>query len=137
MKKALYILIPLGLVFFNAAAQRPPAISSPDINPDHSITFRYYSRTAQKVMLRGEFLTSPLPMSKDTSGIWSITVPPVKPDIYPYSFKVDSVELADPNNTNIFANERFKRSIIDIPGDTPLIHSLQNVPHGKISFTWS
>ncbi|HJS54374.1 MAG TPA: alpha/beta hydrolase-fold protein, partial [Chitinophagaceae bacterium] len=60
----------------------------------------------------------------------------VKPDIYPYSFKVDSVELADPNNTNIFANERFKRSIIDIPGDTPLIHSLQNVPHGKISYRW-
>ena len=58
-------------------------------------------------------------MSKDTSGIWSITVPPVKPDIYPYSFKVDSVELADPNNTNIFANERFKRSIIDIPGEHP------------------
>ena len=50
-------------------------------------------------MLRGEFLTSPLAMSKDTSGIWSVTVPPVKPDIYPYSFRVDSVELADPNNT--------------------------------------
>ena len=115
-------------------AQRPPAISSPDVHPDHSITFRYYSRTAQKVMLRGEFLTSPLPMTKDTSGIWSITVPPVKPDIYPYSFMVDSVELADPNNTYIFANERFKRSIVDIPGDPPLIHSLQNVPHGKISY---
>jgi len=134
MKKALYILTVLGFVFFSAAAQRPPALSSPDIHPDHSITFRYYSRTAQKVMLRGEFLTSPLEMSKDTSGVWSITVPPVKPDIYPYSFKVDSVELADPNNTNIFANERFKRSIIDIPGDSPLIHSLQNVPHGKVSY---
>ena len=59
MKKTLYILTALGFIFFNAAAQRPPAISSPDINPDHSITFRYYSRTAQKVMLRGEFLTSP------------------------------------------------------------------------------
>jgi len=81
MKKALYTLTALGFVFFNAAAQRPPAISSPDINPDHSITFRYYSRTAQKVTLRGEFLTSSLAMSKDTSGIWSITVPPVKPDI--------------------------------------------------------
>ena len=27
-----------------------------------------------------------------------------------------------------------RRSIIDIPADTPLIHSLQNVPHGKISY---
>lgn len=134
MKKNLFLLSALTFAFFYATAQRPPAISSPDINPDHSITFRYYSRTAQKVMLKGEFLTSPKAMSKDTSGIWSITVPPVKPDIYPYSFEVDSIELADPNNTLIFANERFKRSIVDIPGNPPLIHSLQNVPHGKIQY---
>ena len=61
---------------------------------------------------------------------------PVKPDIYPYSFRVDSVLIADPNNTYIFANERFKRSIVDMPGDQPLIHSLQNVPHGKISYCY-
>jgi len=117
-------------------AQRPPAISSPDVNPDHSITFRYYSKTAQRVTLKGEFLQSPLSFIGDTSGIWTVTVPPVKPDIYPYSFLVDSVEIADPNNTYIFANERFKRSIVDIPGDAPLVHSLQNVFHGKISYRY-
>lgn len=118
------------------AQQRPPAISSPDVHPDHSITFRYFSRNAKKVMVSGEFLKAPVAMSKDTSGIWSVTVPPVKPDIYPYSFMVDSVQLADPSNTYIFANERFKRSIVDIPGDQPLVHSLQNVPHGKISYRY-
>ena len=136
MKKILYILTSLSFAFLSSTAQRPPAISSPDVKPDHSITFRYYSRTAKKVTLRGEFLTAPVGMINDTSGIWSVTVPPVKPDIYPYSFMVDSVELADPNNTLIFTNERFKRSIVDIPGDQPLIHSLQNVPHGKISYRW-
>jgi len=75
-------------------------------------------------------------LTKDTSGIWSVTVGPIKPDIYPYSFLVDSVLVADPNNTYIFANERFKRSIVDIPGDAPLVHSLQNVPHGKISYRY-
>lgn len=122
------------LVFLTVSAQRPPSISSPDVNADHSITFRYYSRTAQRVYVSGEFLTKPIPLSKDTSGIWSVTVAPVKPDIYPYSFWIDSVQIADPNNTYVFANERFKRSIVDIPGDQPLIHSLQNVPHGKISY---
>ena len=117
-------------------AQRPPAISSPDVNPDHSITFRYYSKTAQSVTLKGEFLKSPLSFKGDTSGIWTVTVPSVKPDIYPYSFLVDSVEIADPNNTYIFANERFKRSIVDIPDDAPLVNSLQNVPHGKISYRY-
>ena len=113
-------------------AQRPPAISSPDVHADHSITFRYFSRNAKSVTLSGEFLSSPLKMVKDTSGLWTVTVPAVVPDIYPYSFWVDSVQIADPSNTYIFANERFKRSIVEIPGDKPLIHSLQNVPHGKI-----
>jgi len=127
-------LLPLLLFAGIATGQRPPSISSPDVHPDNTITFRYYSRTAQKVSVSGEMLTGPQQMTKDTSGIWSVTVGPVKPDIYPYSFWVDSVLTADPNNSNIFANERFKRSIVEIPGNTPLVHSLQNVPHGKISY---
>jgi enterochelin esterase family protein len=84
----------------------------------------------------GEFLSAPVKMTRDTSGVWSVTVPPVKPDIYPYSYWVDSVQIADPNNAYVFANERFKRSIVDVPGDKPLIHALQNVPHGKISYCY-
>jgi enterochelin esterase family protein len=134
--KYLFCFISLQFLFSFASAQRPPAISSPDVHADHSITFRYFSRTAQKVSVSGEFLKRAVPLRKDTSGIWSVTVPPVMPDIYPYSFWVDSVLIADPNNTYIFANERFKRSIVDIPGDRPLIHSLQNVPHGKLSYRY-
>ena len=131
-----HIINILPLLFFAdiAAGQRPPSISSPDVHPDNTITFRYYSRTAQKVSVSGEMLSAPQQMTKDTSGIWSVTVGPVKPDIYPYSLWVDSVLTADPNNTYIFANERFKRSIVDVPGNTPLVHSLQDVPHGKISY---
>ncbi|HUH19688.1 esterase [Albibacterium sp.] len=117
-------------------AQRPPSISSPEVHKNNTVTFKYYSNTAQKVLLHGEFLKTPLEMTKDASGVWSITTDPVKPDIYPYFFEVDGIQLADPNNTYIFANERFKRSIVDIPGDTPLVHSLQNVPHGKISYRY-
>lgn len=137
MKKNIYILLAnLMFAVTVSAQQRPPAISSPDVHPDHSITFRYFSRTAQRVSVSGEFLKAPVPMKKDTSGIWSVTVPSVTPDIYPYSFWVDSVQLADPSNTYVFANERFKRSMVDVPGDKPLIHSLQNVPHGKISYRY-
>lgn len=32
----------------------------------------------------------------------------VKPDIYPYNFIVDGVAVADPNNVDLFPNERFK-----------------------------
>jgi len=136
MKRILLISSAFIFASISAICQRPPSISSPDVHPDNTVTFRYYSRTAQKVSVSGELLSAPQQMTKDTSGIWSITVGPVKPDIYPYSFWVDSVQLADPNNTYIFANERFKRSIVDIPGSTRLVHSLQNVPHGKISYRY-
>jgi enterochelin esterase-like enzyme len=136
MKRSLSIFSVLLFSSSICFAQRPPSISSPEVHADNTVTFKYYSPTAQKVSVSGELLSAPQPMVKDTSGVWSITVRPVKADIYPYNFWVDSVQLADPNNTLIFANERFKRSIVDIPGNTPLIHSLQNVPHGKISYRY-
>lgn len=136
MKRSLYVITLSLFAATGGFAQRPPSISSPEVHADNSVTFKYYSRTAQKVSLSGEFLSARQELTKDTSGVWSITVGPIKPDIYPYSFIVDSVQLADPNNTYIFANERFKRSIVDIPGNTPLVHSLQNVPHGKISYRY-
>ncbi|MPR35994.1 esterase [Salmonirosea aquatica] len=136
MNRSLFLLLALLTAFTSAMAQRPPALSSPDVHPDHTITFRYFSKNAQNVTLNGEFLKAPMAMTKDTAGIWSVTVPPVKPDIYPYSFTVDNVQMSDPNNTYIFANERFKRSIVEVPGDQPLVHSLQNVPHGKVSYRY-
>ena len=137
MKHSIYILFVLFLLGTSPLlGQRAPSISSPEVHPDNTVTFRYYSRTAQKVSVSGELLTAPQQLTKDTSGVWSVTVGPIKPDIYPYSFWVDSVLVADPNNTYVFANERFKRSIVDIPGDAPLVHSLQNVPHGKISYRY-
>lgn len=136
MRHIYCIIFLLTFFAYKTSAQRPPAISSPDVQADHSITFRYFSKTAKRVSVSGEFLKAAVPMKRDTSGIWSVTIPPVKPDVYPYSFWIDSVQIADPNNTYIFANERFKRSIVDVPGDKPLIHSLQNVPHGKITYCY-
>ncbi|MDX9782882.1 MAG: alpha/beta hydrolase-fold protein [Bacteroidales bacterium] len=114
-------------------AQRPSVIS-PEVHSDNSVTFRFYARNAQSVSLDTEILPAPVKMTKDDSGVWSITIPPVKPDIYPYSFQVDGIEVNDPNNTYVFSNEGFKHSLVDIKGDKPLVHSLQNVPHGKISY---
>lgn len=132
-----FLLLILILTAAQLSAQRPPAISSPDVHADNSVTFRYYAPAAGVVMLHGEFLTEPVALKKDeSSGIWTVTVPAITPDIYPYSFHVDNVQTADPNNPYIFANERFKRSIVEVKGNEPLVHSLQNVPHGKIDYRY-
>ena len=127
------------LLFFTTIAmygQRPPMVVSPEVHADNSITFRVFARNAQKVYLDAEFLKERALMTKDETGVWSIKTDPVKPDIYPYSFWIDSIQVADPNNTLIFANENFKRSLVDVVGNEPLIHSLQDVPHGKISYRY-
>jgi enterochelin esterase-like enzyme len=133
MKKILLTLIILASTGTFLIAQRPSVIS-PEVHSDNSVTFRFLARNAKSVSLDTEILPAPVEMTKDASGVWSITIPPVKPDIYPYSVQVDGIEVNDPNNTYLFANEGFKHSLVDIKGDTPLVHSLQNVPHGKVSY---
>ena len=133
MKKILLTLI----IFVSSGAfliAQRPSVLSPEVHPDNSVTFRFSARNATRVSLDTEILPAPAKMTKDASGVWTITIPPAKPDIYPYSFWVDSIEVNDPNNTDLFSKEGFKHSLVEIKGDTPLVHSLQNVPHGKVSY---
>ncbi len=113
-----------------------PAPVSPQVNPDRSVTFRFEAPSAKSVLLSAQFTGTPLPMEKDESGIWSLTTGPVKPDLYPYNFIVDGVRVMDPANPDFFPNERFKASLVDIPGDTPLLHSPRNVPHGTVTYEY-
>ena len=134
--KKLQLFFAILFIAISTQAQRSAVIISPEVHPDHSVTFRFLAKNAKQVLLEAQFLKDKLPMQMDATGVWSVTVSPVKPDIYPYSFWVDNTQVTDPNNTAIFANERFKNSLVDIPGDKPLIHSLQNVPHGKLSYRY-
>ncbi len=113
-----------------------PMVVSPKINTDKTVTFSYLAPKAKEVMLSGQFGKKPVPMKKDSIGIWSVTVGPIEPDIYPYNFIVDGLSVMDPANVDYFPNERFKGSLLDVPGDTPLIHSMQDVPHGKITYEY-
>lgn len=134
--KKIQLFIALVLLATSVLAQRNPVIVSPKLGPGNSVTFRFSAKNAKEVLLEAQFLKDKLPMQKDEVGVWSVTVNSIKPDIYPYCFWVDNTQVNDPNNTAIFANERFKHSLVEIPGDKPLVHSLQNVPHGKISYRY-
>jgi enterochelin esterase-like enzyme len=127
----------LGLALaFNALAQapRPPQLESPVVHPDRSVTFRFRAPNAKKVELSAQFLKGNQPLQANTNGIWSIKVGPVEPNLYPYAFVVDGVSVADPANPDLFPNERFKHSLVDIPGDKPSLYSLQDVPHGELTY---
>lgn len=139
LKFVFRLLICVALLYSGSAKTQPPRgpfVVSPQVLPDKKVTFRYLAPAAGEVKLSGQFLSIPVPMTKDSIGIWSVTVGPVRPDIYPYSFIVDGVNVMDPANTEFFPNERFKGSLVDVPGFTPLVHSIRDVPHGTVSYEY-
>ena len=116
-----------------------PQVASPVVNPDNTVTFNYVSNTAKSVQVDAQF-AGRQDMVKGDNGVWSITLGPAAPDMYPYCFIVDGIQLMDPLNPDWFPNEGFKNSIVDVRGQgEPLIHALKDVPHGSVDYVnyWS
>ena len=114
----------------------PPPVHSPVVAADRTVTFRFRAPEAQKVELSGQFLPGNETMEKDSMGVWSITVGPVEPNLYPYHFVADGISVADPANPDLFPNENFKPSLVDVPGDTPALHAVRDVPHGELTYAF-
>ena len=107
-------------------------IVSPDVHPDRRITFRISAPRASEVSLSFGSL-EPQPLSKDSEGLWSITIGPVEPEIYTYRFSVDGLRVLDRNNPNVKAGPRgLDASTVEVPGTPPRFDELQDVPHGAI-----
>ena len=65
----------LALTASLAAQTVPPKpLLSHEVNADSSITFRYAASGATKVELNLDFYKKPLAMTRDDSGVWSVTV---------------------------------------------------------------
>ncbi|MBN8460364.1 MAG: esterase [Verrucomicrobia bacterium] len=133
MKSSLFLAL-AGLLSANAQMPRPQPFESPVVHADRTVTLRFAAPNAKRVELSSQFTVGNQEMRKDEAGVWSITVGPVKPDLYPYNFVVDGIGVSDPANPDLFPNERFKASLVDIPGDPPLIHAVRDVPHGEVSY---
>ena len=103
------------------------------IHPDGRITFNHEAPNARKVELSGQFMDRNMPMTRNSRGIWSATVKPEKADIYPYNFVVDGISVNAVNNMDIFPNENFKASLLEIP-DPDALYTINDVPHGKVQY---
>src|SRR5689334_22204407 len=56
---------------------RGAAMASPQVNPDRTITLRFRAPNAKLVEVIGEIEGKPsYPMTKDDSGVWSVTIGP-------------------------------------------------------------
>jgi enterochelin esterase family protein len=113
-------------------AQDPPAIVSPEVQSDGRVTFRFAGPNALKVEVEIEGHGTPTPMQKDDHGIWSVTVDPLQPDIYGYSFLADGVALIDPSNPLLKPNLLATQSAVHVPGPSTLPWEVNQVKHGVI-----
>ena len=117
----------------SAAAQAPTDYKSHEANPDHTLTFRYADPAATAVELNYDFAAKPVPMAKAADGLWTVTTPPLPPEIYSYNFDVDGRKQFDPNNlTGITPNLVYRGDEAEVPADTPQPWDLQPVPHGTL-----
>jgi 1,4-alpha-glucan branching enzyme len=86
------------------AFRMPNTIVSPEILPDNKVTFRIMAPKASEISLNGDWMSgfgTVQPLIKSDTGLWMITVGPLKPEIYGYSFIIDGVSTIDPNNIQI------------------------------------
>ena len=122
------------------AFRMPVQIKSAEILPDNKVTFRLFSKDAQKVTISGEWMqgfgASEI-LARNDTGLFSITVGPLKPELYAYSFTVDGVRTIDPNNVQVRRDGSRYESFFIVPGaESDLYIQKNGVPHGTITKIW-
>ncbi len=118
---------------------RAPAIVSPEIHPDNTVTFRLLAPDAKEVTLRGDWMegfgTGQALTSSDT-GLWSITVGPLEPELWGYYFNVNGVRTLDPSNSLHKRDGTRVECILLIPGEASALYEVKDVPHGNLAKVW-
>jgi enterochelin esterase-like enzyme len=109
----------------------PWRVVSPQVRSDGKVTFRLRDPNARKVLLLLEG-AKPVAMEKGKHGVWSVTVGPLDPDYYGYSFLADGVGLMDPSNSLIKPNLLNPQNMVHVPGPSSLAWEMNDVPHGVV-----
>jgi enterochelin esterase-like enzyme len=73
-------------------------------------------------------------LTKGADGIWTLTLPPVEPDVYEYHFVIDGTGVLDQRNPVVKYNSRpnLVESLLDVPGNGPMFYDVKQVPHGTV-----
>ena len=114
-------------------------VISPEVFDDHTVTFRVKAPDAHDVRLTGSMFVGQearkqVPFTKGDDGIWTLTIGPLKPEIYLYYIIIDGVQNVDPNNTFTGHAAMPAFSMLFVHGDEPAWYDPKpDVPHGSIT----
>ena len=121
-------------------------LKSVEVQPDRHVRFRLWAPNASEVKLQAEGPESTpgitpeeayknmggVPMEKGDQGIWEVTIGPIEPGIYRYTFIVNGVTTVDPRNPLTSQSLTLSRSLYEVPGADFMAYKA-GVPHGAIS----
>jgi len=123
--------------------QAPAGPPSPVVQADGKVTFNLLAPNATSVSVEGDY---PITVNthasrkvaqlvKDDKGVWSVTVGPLKPDFYVYTFTVDGLRTLDPRNLHVTHDGRVSNWFI-VPGALSSNYLVNDVPHGRLTQVW-
>jgi hypothetical protein len=136
-------LLALALVAAPRASAQPPrrrptpndTLKSTEVTSDKKVTFRIYAPKAEAVSVGGDFGRGGA-LTKDDQGVWSLTVGPLTPDFYSYTFTVDGVRTIDPKNPTVKPGVATLESLFLVPGEEAEFEATGDVPHGEVRAVW-
>lgn len=153
MKRILYGLI-ATFAWLNVSAQQAlwgaPQVTSPEVNSDNTVTFRIFAPAARQVQVTGDFLPTKkistpygefdgpgyADLKKNDNGVWEFKSGTLAPELYSYSFVVDSLRINDPANVYRLRDIATISDIFIVPGERADLYRVNDVPHGTVSKIW-
>ena len=138
------------LSVFQAGAQQAiwstRAVTSPEVHPDGRVTFRLFAPKAVEVWVEGDFLSDSLngdsqgnyraELREGEDGVWEHTTPPLRSELYSYTFRVDGLKVLDMSNVFIKRDVSSLTNYFIVEGNPGDLYSVQDVPHGTVSKVW-
>ena len=143
MKRMLLVAL-AALLGFSASAQQAlgpgTGLVSPEINPDHSVTFRYNNPKAITVAVSCDALPGgSAAMVQGKDGVWTYTTAPLEGELYSYSFLVNGSKTLDPSNIYMKRDVATWLNYFTLSaekGDKGYWYEVHDTPKGSLTKMW-
>jgi len=143
LSKSMLMLLAMILMHISLNAQEAPwmrnRVVSPEIQKDNSVIFRLFAPEASKVSIGGSWMEgwgASEALIRNDTGLWSLTVGPLEPEIYTYTLNVEGINLMDPGNIRVMRDGARYASMLLVPGASSDLYQVQDVPHGTLAKVW-
>lgn len=113
---------------------RGPRVVSPEVKDDRHVTFRILAPKAENVRLTSSDLSGEprdRALTKGENGVWELTLGPIDPGTYRYTFDLDGASVVDPRNQAVSESNGTVWSVVHVPGSE--FADAADVPHGAVA----